>query len=122
MRTTDARPTSAILTEVNARAMAHFKDMRALLVPPSSPDAATCEVMLAMQLAVRGHEVPFKVHAMRAMGQGVSLSQLETLLLAGVGVSLIAFEAGRAVQWAREAHEEFLQAAPSPAQAGLDFQ
>lgn len=118
MKTTDAKPTSAILAEVDARAMGHYKDMRRLLVPTSGADAATCELVLAMQLAVRGHELPFKVHAMRAMGHGVSLAELEKLLMAGVGVSLIAFEAGRAVQWAREAHEESLQGAQSATAAG----
>lgn len=105
VKTSVSKPSSVVLTEVNARAMASYKEMRAQVVPSSGADAARCETVLAMQLAVRGYEVPFKVHAMRAMGHGVALTQLESLLMAGVGVSLLAFEAARAVEWARQAHD-----------------
>ncbi len=93
--------------------MACYREMRAHVMPAPGMEAATCEIVLAMQLAVRGHEVPFKIHAMRAMAQGISLAQLEALLMAGLGVSLIACEAARAVGWLREAQEELQQAAPA---------
>ncbi|MDR6854915.1 hypothetical protein [Variovorax guangxiensis] len=113
MNTTDVKPSTARLAEVNQQAIARYKEMRALVMPAPGVDAATCETVLAMQLALRGHELPFKVHAMRAMAQSMSLAQLEGLLLAGVGVSLLACEAARALDWLREAHEEFTRSAPA---------
>jgi alkylhydroperoxidase/carboxymuconolactone decarboxylase family protein YurZ len=99
------------LAEVNPEAMEHYRQMRARVMPVPGIDAGTCEIVLAMQLALLGHEAPFKIHATRAMAQGVSLAQLEALVMAGVGVTLIVFEAARAVEWLREAHAEFQQAA-----------
>lgn len=106
------KPSTARLAEVNPDAMAHYKQMRALVMPAPGVDAATCEIVLAMQLALRGHEQPFKIHAMRAMAHGVTLAQLEGLLMAGVGVSLIVCEAARALDWLREAHVEFERSPP----------
>jgi hypothetical protein len=113
MQTTDRKPSSALLAEVNPEAMARYQEMRARVMPAPGVDAATCEIVLAMQLALRGQEVPFKIHAMRAMAQGVSLAQLEGLLMAGVGVSLIVCEAARALHWLREAHAELQRPAAS---------
>ena len=106
MNTSDVIPSTARLSEVNPRAIARYKEMRSLVMPASGVDVATCETVLAMQLAVRGYEVPFKIHAMRALAQSMTLKELEGLLLAGVGVSLLASEAARALDWLREAHEE----------------
>jgi hypothetical protein len=111
VQTTDRKPSTARLAEVNPEAMACYKQMRARVMPAPGTDAAMCEIMLAMQLALRGHELPFKIHAMRAMTQGVSLARLEGLLMAGVGVSLIVFEAARALEWLHEAHAEFAASA-----------
>ena len=103
MQTTDRKPSSALLAEVNAEAMARYQEMRARVMPAPGVEATTCEIVLAMQLALRGHEVPFKIHAMRAMGLGVTRAQLEALLMVGLGVTLIACEAARAIEWLREA-------------------
>ena len=85
MKTTDQKPSTFRLAKVNPQAMAHYKQMRAQVMPAPGVHEATCEIVLAMQLALRGHEIPFKIHAMRAMAQGVTLSQLEGLLMAGRG-------------------------------------
>jgi hypothetical protein len=106
MKTTDLTPSSARLAEVNPHALARYKEMRTLVMPAPDVDPAICEAVLAMQLAVRGHEVPFKIHAMRALAQSMSLKQMEGLLLSGIGVTLLASEAARALDWLREAHDE----------------
>ena len=113
MNTTDVKPSSTLLAEVNPQAIARYKGMRALVMPAPDVDVATCETVLAMQLAVRGHEVPFKIHAMRALAQSMSLGQMEGLLLSGIGVSLLASEAARALAWLREAHEELTRSSSS---------
>jgi hypothetical protein len=113
LKTTDRKPSTARLAAVNPQAMARYREMRAHVMPAPGVEAATCEIVLAMQLALRGHEVPFKIHAMRAMTQGVSLAQLEGLLMAGVGVTLIVCEAARALDWLREADEELRRSAPA---------
>jgi hypothetical protein len=110
LKTTEQKSSTARLAEVNPQAMACYRDMRAHVMPAPGVEAATCETVLAMQLAVRGQEVPFKIHAMRAMAQGVALAQLEALLMAGVGLTLLVSEAARAVGWLREADEERRQA------------
>jgi hypothetical protein len=107
MNTTDSKPSTARLAEVNPQAIALYKQMRTLVMPAPEVDAALSETVLAMQLAVRGFEMPFKIHAMRAMARSMPLKHLENLLLSGVGVSLLASEAARALDWLREAHEEF---------------
>ena len=111
MRTTDSPATSARLAAVNRDAMAHYQQMRAMVMPAPGVDAATCETMLVMQLAVLGIEIPFKVHAMRAMALAVSKEHLQHLVLAGLGATLIAPQAGCALAWLDEAYEESQQAA-----------
>ena len=106
MKSIDRKPSSQRLGEANAEAMAHYKQMRARLMPAASVDEATCEIVLAMQLAVRGHEIPFKVHALRAMALGIARDQLQGLLMAGLGVSLVACETARALTWLDEACAE----------------
>jgi hypothetical protein len=119
MLTNERKPSSAVLAAANAQAMAHYRDMRVALMPAPGVDTATCEIVLAMQLALRGHEVPFKVHAMRAMAQGVSPAQLEGLLMAGIGVTLVAFETARALEWLREAQAESHPSASLPNSSDL---
>jgi hypothetical protein len=111
MKTTDAPPNSQRLAAVNPEAMARYQQMRALAMPAPGVDAAHCETVLAMQLAVLGLEVPFKVHAMRAMALAVTREQLQGLLLAGLGVTLLSAQAGAALGWLDEAQQEQLQAA-----------
>lgn len=106
LKTTDRRSSTALLMEVNPQAMADYRQMRAKVMPAPGVDAATCEIVLAMQLALLGHEVPFKIHAMRAMRLGIALHQMEALLLASVGVSMVVGDAARALNWLREASEE----------------
>ena len=48
MKTTDEKPSSAILSEVDAPSMALYKQMRAQVVPSGGAEAATCETVLAM--------------------------------------------------------------------------
>ena len=106
MRTTDTPPASARLAAANPEAMSRYQQMRALVMPAPGAEPATCEIVLAMQLAVLGLEVPFQVHAMRAMALGVDKAQLQALLLAGLGATLIAPQAGRALAWLDEAEQE----------------
>ncbi|HIE4194940.1 MULTISPECIES: carboxymuconolactone decarboxylase family protein [Burkholderia] len=114
MNTFDRKPSSQRLVEANPDAMSHYRKMRGQLFPPENVDEATCEIMLAMQLAVLGREIPFKVHALRALSRGVTKVQLEGLLLCGMGVSLVAFEAAQALIWLDEACAE--ADTPQPAQ------
>ncbi len=106
MKTTDRKPSSQRLVEANPDAMSHYRKMRGELWPPAGVDETTCEIMLAMQLAVLGREIPFKVHALRALSHGVTKDQLEGLLLSGLGVSLVAFETAQALIWLDEACAE----------------
>lgn len=115
MKTTDTPPASARLAAVNPEAMARYKQMRAMVMPAPGVDAASCETVLAMQLAVLGLEVPFKVHAMRAMALDVRKEQLQGLVLAGLGVTLVGAQAGRALAWLDEADEERRQQAAAAA-------
>ncbi|XAH22077.1 hypothetical protein AAFF27_18910 [Xylophilus sp. GW821-FHT01B05] len=81
MKTTDEKRSSQRLAAVHPQAMERYQRMRALVMPAPGVDPAQCEVVLAMQLGVLGLEVPFKVHAMRAMALHVTHGQLQGLLL-----------------------------------------
>ena len=113
MQTIDRKRSSARLAEINPEAMALYQQMRARVMPAPGVDAATCEIVLAMQLALLGHKEPFKIHATRALQHGVSLQQLQALVLAGVGVTSIAFEAARTLEWLQETQAELRRATPA---------
>lgn len=106
MKTKDAPRASKRLAAVNSAAMAEYQKMRALVMPPPGVEPATAETVLAMQFAVLEYEFPFKIHAMLAMKQKVSREQLQGLLLAGVGATLLSAQAGQALGWLDEACEE----------------
>ncbi|CAD6558157.1 hypothetical protein LMG28727_06546 [Paraburkholderia kirstenboschensis] len=78
--------------------------MRAVLLPPGNVDAALCEIVLTVQFAVLGEETSFKIHALRSLTLGASKTQLRGALMAGLGVTLVAFETARALAWLDEAY------------------
>lgn len=102
------RSSSALLAAASPQAMAHYQQMRALVMSPTDIDPATTETVLALQLAVLGLETPFKIHAMRAMSLNVTKEQLAALVMAGLGVSLLAAHAAAALRWLDEAGAERL--------------
>jgi hypothetical protein len=59
------------------------------------------------QLALLGHEVPFKFHAMRLFELEVSREQLEQIILAGLGVTFVIPQAAQAMQWIEQADAEY---------------
>ena len=69
-------------------------------------DRKASELVIAAQLALLGHEAPFKIHATRALELGVSKAQFQSLILACVGVTMIVCEAARALQWLDELGED----------------
>lgn len=106
MKTTDIPPSSRMLAKANADAMAHYKKLRDSVMPPPGVEPATAETMLTMQFAVLGLEVPFKIHAMRAIDLGLTREQLPALVMAGLGVTLLSAQAGQALRWLDEVCEE----------------
>jgi alkylhydroperoxidase/carboxymuconolactone decarboxylase family protein YurZ len=101
---------TARLADVNPAAIEHYKQMRATLTTAPDVDPAICETVFAMQLALLGHEVPFKIHAARALAAGVTKRRLQSLIMAGVGVTTLAFEAARALEWLDQAESTLKQA------------
>ncbi|PMS38596.1 hypothetical protein B0G57_102188 [Trinickia symbiotica] len=82
--------------------MRHYERMRVAVSASTAVDGGLREVVLTMQFAVLGHEFPFKIHARRAMAQGLTKDALRALLMAGLGVTLVASEVGRALSWLDE--------------------
>ena len=107
MKTTDARSTSQIIAAANPQAFAHYKPMREAFGNADSLDRKTYETVIAVQFALLGKEVQFKVHAMRLFALGLSRQDVQALVLAGAGLTVIMCEAAQAATWAEEAYDEY---------------
>ncbi|MDR6858776.1 carboxymuconolactone decarboxylase family protein [Variovorax guangxiensis] len=92
------------VAEVNAPAVARYKEMRDLLIEQPGLDRSLCEILVTTQLALLGQEVAFKLHAQRLFDLGVSKEQLERLVLVGLGVTFVIPQAAKALNWIAEAH------------------
>ncbi|MBL3960977.1 carboxymuconolactone decarboxylase family protein [Burkholderia sp. KCJ3K979] len=103
MKKKERIPSSRRLADANPEAMQHYKRMRVAVSASTAVDGGLREAVLAAQLAVLGHEFPFKIHARRAMEQGLTVEALRALLMAGLGVTLVASEVGCALSWLEEA-------------------
>jgi hypothetical protein len=95
------------VAEVNALAVARYKDMRAALMDAADADRTLCEIVVTSQLALLGHEVAFKLHAMRLFELKVSKEQLEQIILAGLGVTFVIPQAAQALDWVEQAHQQY---------------
>jgi hypothetical protein len=100
------KASTARVAEVNASAVAHYKEMRAALLEVPGVDRTMCEIVVTAQLALLGHEVPFKLHAKRLFELKVSRQQLEQVILAGLGVTLVIPQVAQALDWIEEAHNQ----------------
>jgi hypothetical protein len=98
------QPSTVRVAEVNATAVARYKEMRAALLDQPGADRTLCEIVITSQLALLGHEVPFKVHAMRLFDMNVSREQLEQVILAGLGVTFVIPQVAQALDWIADAH------------------
>lgn len=105
MKTTARKSSTTRIADIRPAAIDRYKEMRAVLMSAPGVDPATCEIVLASQLALLGHEAPFKIHASRAMALGVSKERMQGLILAGVGVTTLVYQAARALEWLDEASE-----------------
>ncbi|KQP23424.1 hypothetical protein [Pseudorhodoferax sp. Leaf267] len=94
------------VAEVNAAAIDHYKAMRGALLEGSDEDRLLCEIVVTAQLALLGHEVPFRIHAIRLFGLGVSRERLERVILAGIGVTLVLPQAALVLDWIEAAQRE----------------
>jgi hypothetical protein len=97
------------VAEVNQVAIARYKEMRSALMQCEDADERRwCEIVITSQLALLGHEVPFKIHATRLFEMEVSKEQLERVILAGIGVTFVLPQAAQALDWIEEAHRGFV--------------
>jgi hypothetical protein len=60
-------------------------------------------VVTQSQLALFGHEVAFKLHAMRLFQLDVTQEQLDQVILAGLGVTLVIPQVAQILDWIEEA-------------------
>jgi hypothetical protein len=101
------KPSTTRVAEANAAAVAQYKEMRAALMDVPGIDRTLCEIVVTSQLALLGHEVPFKIHAMRLFELKVSKEQLEQVILAGLGVTFVIPQAALALDWIEDAHRQY---------------
>ena len=106
MKPIDRKSSTTRIAEISPAAIGHYKDMRAVLTNAPGVDPTSCEIVLACQLAMLGYEVPFKIHASRALALGVSKERMQGLILAGVGLTMLVYQAARALEWLDEACAE----------------
>jgi len=100
------------VAEVNGPAVAAYKQMRATLLDMPAADRTLCEIVVTSQLALLGHEVPFKLHAIRLFELQVSRERLEQVILAGLGVTFVIPQAAQVLDWIADAHMQHTQAQP----------
>jgi hypothetical protein len=105
------RASTAVIAEVNPRAIAHYREMRSVILDVPAADRAMCELVITCQLALLGHEVPFKIHALRMRDFNVSKTQIQQAILAGVGVTCVMCEAAQAIEWLNQAYDETSESA-----------
>jgi alkylhydroperoxidase/carboxymuconolactone decarboxylase family protein YurZ len=98
------------VAEANAQAVARYKEMRTALMDAPGIDRTLCEIVITSQLALLGHEVPFKLHAIRLFENQVSREQLEQVILAGLGVTFVIPQVAQALDWIEEAHRQHVHA------------
>jgi hypothetical protein len=101
------KSSTARVAEVNAPAVERYKEMRAALLDVRGVDRTLCEIVITSQLGLLGHEVPFKLHAMRLFELKVSREQLEQVILAGLGVTFVIPQAAQALDWIEQAYEQY---------------
>lgn len=99
------KASTARVAEVNPNAVARYKEMRDEFRNRPDLDPMLCEILITTQLAVLGHEVAFKLHALRLFEMNVSKEKLDDLILVGLGVTLVIPHAAKVLNWAAEAHE-----------------
>ena len=104
------KPSTTRVAEVNPQAVARYKEMRAALMEEPGIDRLLCEIVITSQLALLGHEVAFKVHAIRLFELKVTRAQLEQVILAGLGVTFVIPQTAQALDWIAQAHEQFRSA------------
>jgi hypothetical protein len=97
------------VAEVNESAVARYKEMRAAVLAAPHADRALCEIVVTSQLALLGHEGPFKLHAMRLFELEVAKEQLQQVILAGLGVTFVIPQVAQALDWIEQAHEQHLK-------------
>lgn len=103
----NVKPSAARVAEVNPDAVESYKEMRAVLMNPSSIDKTMLEFVITAQLALLGHETAFKFHAIRLFEQNVSKEQLQHVILAGLGVTFVIPQAARVLDWIDEVHKQY---------------
>ena len=99
------KASTARVAEANARAVEHYKAMRASVLDMPTADRTLCEIVVTAQLALLGHEVAFKLHAKRLFELAVSRQQLEQVVVAGLGVTLVIPQVAQALDWIEQAYE-----------------
>lgn len=101
------KPSAARVAEVNPGAVERYKEMREALLNAPSMDRTTLEIVITSQLALLGHEVAFKFHAIRLFELGITHEQLQQVILAGLGATFVIPQAARALDWIEAAHGEY---------------
>lgn len=112
MKATDVRSSSEIIAVENAEAHGHYKRMRDALGSAGELDQKTYETVIAVQFALLGKEVQFKIHAIRLFSLGLPKEYLRAVVLVGLGLTVIMCDAARALSWTDEAYDEFLANSP----------
>ena len=101
------KPSTVRVAEVNAPAVARYKEMRTALLEIPGIDCVLCEIVVTSQLGLLGHEGPFKIHAIRLFELKVTKERLQQVILAGIGVTWVLPQAAQVLDWIDEAHDAY---------------
>jgi len=106
--TRDIKPSTARVAETNPAVVERYKDMRGVVMALPEADKTIAEILITCELALLGHEVPFRFHALRLFQMGVSRERLEGFILACLGVTMVLPDVARTLDWIAVAHADHL--------------
>ncbi|TPQ26626.1 hypothetical protein [Cupriavidus pinatubonensis] len=100
-------PSTVTVGEVNAPAVARYKEMRAELMQAPSDERELYEIVVTSQLALLGQETAFKLHAIRLFEMKISKERLQQVILAGLGVTFVIPQAAQVLEWIAQAYDQY---------------
>lgn len=97
---------SSYLKEASPGTGKAFREMRDAIEADGPLDKQTRELVMLTGFAVKGFEMPFKIHAVRSLKLGVPKAAIKQAVLLTMGAHIAMFEATRALRWLDEAAAE----------------
>lgn len=97
-----SRPPTVCLGEVSPDARDQYRQLRTTLMASGPLDAATCELINVVGLAMLGYEPSFKLHAKRLVDGGMPKAAIQQAVIATLGATTVLYQVALALDWIDE--------------------